>query len=75
MTRAERLKQKETARLYREMVAAVRRWVEVACPDDFADRLTLNREAGDDIRQLAAFHSGKDSPWTRGDLPAMGHRI
>ena len=38
MTRAERLKQKETARLYREMVAAVRRWVEVACPDDFADR-------------------------------------
>lgn len=73
MTRRER--QKEAARLYAEMVAAVRRWVAVACPDDFADRLTLNREAGDDIRQLAAFHSGADSPWTRGDVMAMGHRI
>lgn len=73
MTR--RQQQKEAARLYREMVAAVRRWVAVACPDDFADRLTLNREAGDDIRQLAAFHSGTDSPWTRGDMMAIKGRI
>lgn len=73
MTRRQR--EAELRRRYREMVAAVRRWVEIACPDDFADRLTLNREAGDDITELAHFHSGADSPWTRGDLMALNHRI
>lgn len=70
----DRQKQKESARLYREMVAAVRAWVRLSCPDDFADRLTISREAGDRITELAHFHSGTDSRWTRGDMMAC-HRI
>ncbi|HYH66574.1 MAG TPA: hypothetical protein VD866_17905 [Urbifossiella sp.] len=74
-TPAVNLREKEASRLYREMVAAVRAWVRVACPDDFADRLVLNREDGDRIRAIAHFHSTERNPWVRGDLMAMDHRI
>lgn len=68
-----RQKQKETARRYAAMVAAVRAWIELACPCNRADQLTLYRSWGDNHEELAHFHAG-ESQWTRGDLMA-GHRI
>lgn len=66
MTRRDR----EAARRYREMVSAVRAWVQLTHPN--ADRLRLTDE--DDAGfgdTLAAFHAGANE-WIAGDQLAAG---
>lgn len=68
MTRRDR----EAARLYREMVAAVRAWCHVVHP--LADRLTLVSEDTAGFGEtLAAFHAGANE-WSEGDRLAMKGR-
>lgn len=58
--------QKEAARLYRDMVRAVRA---------NADRLTLLHEHPSGMSdQLAAFHADMNDDWTRGDMLATPAR-
>lgn len=66
MTRRDR----EAARRYREMVSAVRAWVQLTHPN--ADRLTLVSEDTAGFGEtLAAFHAGANE-WCEGDRLAAG---